>query len=88
MHDLVPKAVRIAVLVNPANVSSTKATLQTVEMAAPALQLQIRVLNATNSDEIDAAFATLSRDRPDALFVAPDAYFNSRGAQFSALASR
>lgn len=88
MHDLMPKAVRIAVLVNPANVSSTKATLQTVEMAALALQLQIRVLNATNSDEIDAAFATLSRDRPDALFVAPDAYFNSRGAQFSALASR
>ncbi len=85
LHDLVPKAVRITVLVNPSNPTSTDSTLREVQDAAPSMGLQIQVLNATTRGEIDAAFATLEREHPDALFVAPDAFFTSRSVQFSTL---
>jgi putative ABC transport system substrate-binding protein len=88
LHDLVPKAVRVAVLVNPANASTAESTLRAVQEAAPTIGLQIKVLNARTSGEIDAAFATLARERPDALFVAPDAFFSSRGVQFATLTAR
>ena len=88
LHDLVPKAVRIAVLVNPANASTTETTLREVQEAAPTIGLQIQILNATTIGEIDAAFATLARERPDALFVAPDAFFTSRRVQFATLTAR
>ena len=61
LHDLVPKAVRIAVLVNPTNASATEATLREIREAARALGLQIAVLNASTSREIEAAFSTLVR---------------------------
>ena len=64
LHDLVPKAVRIAVLVNPGNTSTAEATLRDIPEAARALGLQIVVLNASTSREIEEAFATLARDRP------------------------
>jgi putative ABC transport system substrate-binding protein len=85
LHDLLPKAVRIAVLVNPANASSTESTLREVQEAAPTLGLQIRILNAATIGEIDAAFATFARERPDALFVAGDSFFISRAVQFATL---
>jgi ABC-type uncharacterized transport system substrate-binding protein len=88
LHDLVPKAVRIAVLVNPANATSTEATLRDISEAAPALGLQIQVLNASTSREIEAAFATLMRDRTDALYISPDQFFGSRRVQFATLAMR
>ena len=88
LHDLVPKAVRVAVLVNPANASIAEAMLREVPEAARAIGLQIQVLNASTSREIEAAFATLVRDRADALFVAPDAFFISRRVQFATLAAR
>ena len=88
LHDLVPKAVRIAVLVNPANAPIAEATLRDIPEAARALGLQIQVLNASTSREIEAAFATLVRDRADALFVAPDGFFSSRRVQFATLAAR
>jgi putative ABC transport system substrate-binding protein len=66
LHDLVPKAIRVAVLLNPANAPSAEATLRDVQEAAPALGLQIQTLNATTIGEIDAAFATLAREHPDA----------------------
>jgi putative tryptophan/tyrosine transport system substrate-binding protein len=69
LHELVPKAARIAVLVNPANAATAEATLRGVEDAAHVMGLQIYVHNATTSGEIDAAFATFGRERPDALFV-------------------
>src|SRR5262249_4085815 len=71
LHDLVPKAVRIAVLVNPANPPITEATLREIPEAARGLGLQISVLKASTPREIEAAFATLVRDRADALFVMP-----------------
>ena len=85
LHDLVPKAARVAVLVNPANVSSTETTLREVQEAAPTIGLQIQTLNASTIGEIDAVFATFSRERPDALFVASDTFFTSRRGQFSTL---
>jgi putative ABC transport system substrate-binding protein len=88
LHDLVPKAVRIAVLVNPANPSIAESTLRDVQEAALTIGLQIQILNASTIGEIDAAFATLARERPDALFVAPDAFFNSRRGQFVTLTTR
>jgi putative ABC transport system substrate-binding protein len=88
LHDLVPKAVRIAVLVNPANPSTAEATLRDIPEAARALGLEIQVLHAGTSREIEAAFATLVRAQADALFVAPDGFFTSRRVQFATLAAR
>jgi putative ABC transport system substrate-binding protein len=88
LHDLVPKAVRVAVLVNPANVLVTASTLQEVQDAAPIVGLQLQVLNASTIGEIDAAFATLARDRIDALFVGGDAFFTGRREQFVVLTAR
>jgi putative ABC transport system substrate-binding protein len=88
LHDLVPKAVRIAVLLNPANASTAEATLRQVHEAAPAIGLQIQALNARTIGEIDAAFATLARERADALFVSGDAFFLDRRVQFTILTAR
>jgi putative ABC transport system substrate-binding protein len=88
LHDLVPKAVRVAVLVNPGNALIAESTLRDVQQAAPTLGLQIQILKASTIGEIDAAFATLAREHPDALFVAPDVFFASRRMQFATLAAR
>jgi putative ABC transport system substrate-binding protein len=88
LNDLVPKAARIAVLVNPINTATAEPTIRDVHEAATPIGLQIEVLNAATIDEIDAAFATLSRERPDALYVAPDAFFTSRRRQFATLTAR
>ena len=88
LHDLVPKAVRIAVLVNPANPPTTESTLRDIPEAARAMGLQIQVLNASTSGEIDAAFAALARERADALFVAPDRFFTGRRRPICHLAAR
>ena len=86
LHELVPKAVRIAVLVNPAN-PATESAQRDMPDAARALGLQIQVLKASTKSEIEAAFATLVRDRADALHVAGDTFFTSRRVQFATLAA-
>jgi putative ABC transport system substrate-binding protein len=88
LRELVPGAARVAVLVNPANATTAETTLREAEAAARAMGLQIQVLNASTSREINAAFASLGRERPDALFVGGDAFFNSRRIQLVNLASR
>ena len=88
LRELVPGAARVAVLVNPANTANTETTLRDVEPAARAVGFQIQVLNADTSREIDAAFATIVRDRPDALFSASSPYFTSRRIQLVQLAAR
>jgi putative ABC transport system substrate-binding protein len=87
LHELVPKAVRVALLVNPTNTASAEPTLRNVPEAARAIGLQIRVLNASTSADVEAAFATIAIDRLDALFVAPDGFFNARRVQLATLAS-
>ena len=87
LHELVPKAVRIAVLVNPANITATESALRDLPDAARAIGLQIQVLNASTRSEIEAAFAALVRDRADALHVAGDVFFTSRRVQFATLAA-
>ena len=88
LHDLAPKAVRVGVLVNPANASSAEATLQEIGEAARAIGLQILALNASTGGEIEAAFGTLLRERAEALFVAGDPFFFSQPVQFASLALR
>jgi putative ABC transport system substrate-binding protein len=87
LHELVPKAVRIAALVNPANIPASESALRDIPDAARAIGLQIQVLNASTSREIEAAFATLVRDHADALYVAGDVFFTSRRVQFATLAA-
>jgi putative ABC transport system substrate-binding protein len=88
LQELVPKAVNVAVLVNPANAPITETTLRDAQEAARAIGLQIHVFNASTSSEIDAAFATFAHERPDALFVAADAFFAGRRVQLANLAAR
>jgi putative tryptophan/tyrosine transport system substrate-binding protein len=88
LHELVPKAARIAVLVNPANAASTERTLKEVQAAAPVLGLQIHVFNASTSDEIDVAFAAIVRERCEALLVGGDGLFNGRRVQLAIMAAR
>jgi putative ABC transport system substrate-binding protein len=88
LRELVPAVTRVAVLVNPADAASAETTVGHVEAAARAIGSQIQVLKASTSQEINAAFASLGRDRPDALFVDIDPFFTSRRVQLVNLASR
>jgi putative ABC transport system substrate-binding protein len=88
LHDLMPEAVRVAVLLNPTNAPNAETTLLEVQEAARAIGLRLYVLDASTSREIDAAFQTLGRERPDALFVGPDTFFSSRRVQLANLAAR
>jgi putative tryptophan/tyrosine transport system substrate-binding protein len=82
VRELVPTATRIAVLINPANPVNVESTrLRDIETAARAMALQIEFLRASTSREIESAFATFARERPDAIFVANDGFFNSRRVQ-------
>jgi putative tryptophan/tyrosine transport system substrate-binding protein len=87
LHDLVPAVNRVAVLVNPANATNAESTLRDVAAAARVIGLQIQAFNASTSREIDAVFAAIARERPDALFVGGDAFLDSRHVQLVHLAS-
>jgi putative ABC transport system substrate-binding protein len=76
------------VLVNPGNAVNTEPTLRDAQSAAHAMGLQIQVLEASTSSEINVAFATFLRERPDALFVGSDIFFLSRRLQLAHLATR
>jgi putative tryptophan/tyrosine transport system substrate-binding protein len=88
LRQLLPGATRVAVLVNPAFATLTEITLRDVEAAARAMGLQIQVLNADTSREIDAAFEIIGHEQPDALIVGPGPFFNSRRVQMAQLAAR
>jgi len=81
LHELVPQAARVAIFINPANVSNAEALEREVKPAARDIGLQVQIVGARTSREIDAAFATLARDRPDAIFVGSDGLFNGRRVQ-------
>jgi putative tryptophan/tyrosine transport system substrate-binding protein len=88
LHELVPKAARIGLLVNPASASVTETTLRDAQDGARALGLQIHAVGASTTSEIDAAFASFARERTDALLIAGDGFFASRRSQFATLAAR
>jgi putative tryptophan/tyrosine transport system substrate-binding protein len=88
LRELLPGAARVAVLVNPSVALVAKDTVRDAELAARAMGLQIQVLHASSSREIDTAFVALAREQPDALFVDGDAFFNSRRVQLVHLATR
>jgi putative ABC transport system substrate-binding protein len=82
LHELLPRAARVAVFVNPLSVNNTEAIERDAPPAAGAMGLEIQFFRASSSREIDAAFATFTREPPDALFVGNDGFFNSRRVQF------
>jgi putative ABC transport system substrate-binding protein len=88
LRELAPAAARIAVLVNPANPANAESTIRDVGTAARAMGSQIQVLNAGSSRDIDAAFASLARDRSDALYVSTGPPFTDRRVQLALLAAR
>ena len=88
LRELVPAAARVAVLANPANAALTETMLTDVEAAARDISLQMQIVNASTSREIDAAFAGLARERIDVVFVLPDSFFFSRRVQLAQLAAR
>jgi putative tryptophan/tyrosine transport system substrate-binding protein len=87
LHELVPTASRIAVLANPTDLRVTS-YIEEVEAAARAIGLQIHVFNASATDDIDVAFTAILRERMNALFTIPDAYFGTRRVQLAILAAR
>ena len=88
LRELVPGATRVAVLANPASATITERTLKELEIAAREMKLQILILNANNGREVDAAFETIARERPDALFIGPGPFFAARRVQLTQLAAR
>ena len=88
LRELVPAATRVAVLVNPADPGRTETIVNDVGAAARVLGLQVQALHASTIREIDEAFTGLARERMDALFVAPDSFFNDRRVQLALLAAR
>jgi putative ABC transport system substrate-binding protein len=79
LHALVPGAARIHVIVNPADIANTESTLRQVQPAARLMGLELQVLNASTSHEIDTAFST--PERPDALFIGQAPFLASRRVQ-------
>jgi putative ABC transport system substrate-binding protein len=87
LRELVPRAARVAVLANSANVAATETQLKEVDAAARAMGLQIQIHNDNTSAEIDAAFETMSRERPDAVYVTTSSFLNGRRLQLAQLAA-
>ena len=73
---------------NPLNTGVTEPMLKDLENAAGVLGLKLQIFNASDGAEIEAAFSAVARERAEALFVAPDALYNSRRVQFAILAAR
>jgi putative ABC transport system substrate-binding protein len=88
LRELLPKATRVAVLVDPVNATTTESTLTGLEAAVRTMGMQIQLLNASTIREIDAAFTTLANERPDGLFVGISPFLLSRRVQLAQLAAR
>jgi putative ABC transport system substrate-binding protein len=88
LRELVPGAARVALLVNRSSAVNAETTLRDAEAAARAMQLQIQVFDVGTRQEIEAAFASFARERPDALFVSSDTFLTTRRVQLVNLAAR
>jgi putative ABC transport system substrate-binding protein len=87
LRQLLPRADRIAVLVNPAEAGRTESTIAAAEAAGRAMGLQIQILKADTSRQIEIAFENMEHDRPDALFIGSSPFLNVRSVQLAMLAA-
>ncbi len=87
LHELVPLAENVFVLVNPGNTTSAAATVESVRGAARAIGVRIQILSAGTNREIDAAFSSIAREQSGALYVNADGFFTSRRVQLVTLAA-
>jgi putative ABC transport system substrate-binding protein len=88
LRTLLPAVKRVAALINPAEPTIAAANQRDAEAAASAMDLQLRLLNASTIADLDAVFAALAGDRPDALFISSGPFFSSRSVQLAHLATR
>jgi putative tryptophan/tyrosine transport system substrate-binding protein len=88
LRELLPAAKRMVLLVNPTDARATETNVRDVAASAPNLGFQVQQVDASTGHDIDAAFAAFAHDRPDALFVAGNIFFNSRRTQLALLAAR
>jgi putative tryptophan/tyrosine transport system substrate-binding protein len=88
LHELVPTATVITLLVNPTSPDIAEAYTQALQAAAPALGLQLHVLRASTERDFDTVFATLVQLRAGALDITPDVFFTARSEQLAALTLR
>jgi putative ABC transport system substrate-binding protein len=88
LHEVMPAATRVAVLVNPGDTTATETTPRDVETAVRALDLKILILKASSSEDIHAAFAAMMSERSEALFLGSDPFFTSRRVQLATLSAR
>jgi putative tryptophan/tyrosine transport system substrate-binding protein len=88
LRELLPKAIRIGVLVDRVNATTTESTLKGLEPAAQTMGMQIQVFNASTIREIDETFAALESERPDALFVGIGPFLLDRRVQLAQLTAR
>ena len=88
LHELVPTAAVVALLVNPTNLAATESETRSLEDATRSLRLQLQILPASTASEIDAAFGALVKLKAGALVVSGDPFFTNQRAQIVALAAR
>jgi putative ABC transport system substrate-binding protein len=88
LHEILPQAKTFALLVNPTNAANTPTTVRDLQAAAQKTGLALRVLHASNKDEIDRAFASIDADRPDGLVIGTDGFLISRSEQIAKLTLR
>jgi putative tryptophan/tyrosine transport system substrate-binding protein len=88
LHELVPAATEIGLLLNPTNPALAQTQARDLPAAARKLGLRTHILNASTERDFDAAFATLADRKAGALLIAVDAFFNSRSERLAALAAR
>jgi putative ABC transport system substrate-binding protein len=88
LRNMLPNAKRIAALVDPVAQSTTETTLQDLEAAAHASGMQLNILKAANSRDIDVAFEAMAREHVDGVFVEQSPFLNSRRIQLVQLAAR
>ena len=88
LRELVPQTTRIAALVNPKNAETAEAVTNDITAAGMAIGSQIEIVHASNSQEIEVAFATFVRNRAEALLIGTDSFFYSRRLQLATLATR
>jgi len=86
LHELLPAAIVVGVLVNPANPALSEQFMKDLQLTARAFRMQLHKVQASTDSELDGVFAALAQLRANALVISPDFFFDSRSAQLAASA--